>query len=101
MNQRIPGEDIGKAKKKAKRLETYKMTDVKRQTPRNFVSSNATQDKLKKFSSLLKNMKYTESQTNQNSNKFGKRPKIKKNPNFRNFDHVRSSQNGYNEENNP
>lgn len=50
---------------------------------------------------LLKNMKYTESQTNQNSNKFGKRPKIKKNPNFRNFDHVRSSQNGYNEENNP
>lgn len=45
-------------------------------------------------------MKYTESQTNQNSNKFGKRPKIKKNPNFRNFDHVRSSQNGYNEENN-
>lgn len=45
MNQRIPGEDIGKAKKKAKRLETYKMTDVKRQTPRNFVSSNATQDK--------------------------------------------------------
>lgn len=49
MNQRIPGEDIGKAKKKAKRLETYKMTDVKRQTPRNFVSSNATHDKLKKF----------------------------------------------------
>lgn len=45
MIQRIPGEDIGKAK----RLETYKMTDVKRQTPRNFVSSNATHDKLKKF----------------------------------------------------
>lgn len=49
MIQRIPGEDIGKAKKKAKRLETYKMTDVKRQTPRNFVSSNATKDKLEKF----------------------------------------------------
>lgn len=49
MNQRIPGEDIGKAKKNAKRLETYKMTDVKRQTPRNFGSSNATHDKLKKF----------------------------------------------------
>lgn len=72
------------------RLETYKMADAQRQRPINVVSSNAPKDENKEIISLLKNIQDTLSQTNQNSQNFGRLPQMQRNPSFRNCDNGRS-----------
>lgn len=92
--------DIGEAEIMAIRLETYKMADAQRQKPINVVSSHAPKDENKEIISLLKNIQDTLSQTNQNSQNFGRLPQMQRNPSFRNCDNGRSYQNRYNGGNN-